>query len=99
MKIEITATSHPRIFNVCLLMLHDNGAINRLERSPVQIFLKAEAVDLSIADAMLARLSPEEYETFAIGEDGEVKRLAKKYALTALDETLNDWFEEGMERR
>jgi len=96
----ITPTSHPRIWAICLLILHDNGAINRIDPEPTSVTLPGSAVDLAFVNSLLARLTAQEIETFAIGEQSAAAAVALRFAaLGTLHATLNKWFVKGMSRR
>lgn len=95
----ITPTSHPRIWAVCLAILHDNGAINRIDPVPTSITLPGQAVDLSLAEGVLVKLTEEERAIFATGEAVDAGIVSMRYGLAVLHNTLNKWFVRGMQRR
>jgi hypothetical protein len=85
---------------VCESIMHDNGAINRVEPAPTAYHLPyyGNSRDMDLAELQLAALTSEEFADFAIGEESEQERVVgKNVVLLLLHHVLNIWFEEGMQ--
>lgn len=95
----ITAATHPCLWACCLALLHDNGAINRVEGTPHRVDLPLSALNASLADWMVARLTDAERSAFVYGEEGEATAIAAQHGLGVLHAALNTWFEEGLRYR
>ena len=95
--------NYPAIFTLLVVILQDNGGINRIDTPegeahlvfrlpahPASGFGHMESALLEIADG-------EDFETFAIGEQSEAQTIAERDPyLKQLHEIVNEWFKEGM---
>lgn len=87
----ITATSHPALFRACEIVSHDAGAQAGWSSHTVP------AGDLATIEAELAELSPDELETFCIGDEDEREDLmVRRPGLVAACELLNDFFDDHL---
>lgn len=94
---EVTEKNYPFIFQGCLDIKHDNGAINREEEAPTYVMLSLSPDVLQAAEMQLKALRQELRETFFIGEHGDRDEVAKRHlSLQVLSNALDDWFEDGM---
>lgn len=96
---EVTATTHPRLFALCCSILQDNGAVNRVEPAPTVVKLPWWEPDAYLADGVLASLTEAERDTFANGEESEATAVAAAHGLEGLSAILNHWFEQGMPKK
>jgi len=98
---DVTATTFPHIWDLCLRVLYDNGAVNREEPVPTVITLPFDHVaSLLESDVEVMKLTEEEKDTFAFGEHTEALEIAvRNRALALLSTVLNLWFDRGMPRR
>lgn len=98
---NITYQQYPQIWRVCLLVLYDNGAINREEPEPrfVQFPEDVTAIELGYIDFALRALSSADLDILACGEQVDTLRVAvKSQWLALLHVLLNLWFDDGMPR-
>jgi len=101
---KIDRHNYPAIFTACLMVLQDNGAINRVEMpmggAGITILLPIEDFIPSLAkiEAELRELSGDaEWEEFLIGEESEALRIAVRNPhLAHFWCILNVWFDDGM---
>jgi len=107
--LAVTKADHPLFFELCLTLLHDNGALNREEtahwQEPMTFYvpdpdppwhptLSFTAVH---AEWVLRQLTPEERETFAIGEESAQRQQAGRHLyLGLLSRALDTWFDRGL---
>lgn len=83
---------YPTLTQAYLIVRHDMGAINRLEPTTVLPNYNSRPL-LEAAEQELKQLTPEELETFCIGENSEAAELLYKYNLVISNNLLNEWFD------
>lgn len=88
----VTKDSHLKLYEAFEAISHDRGAGAGHETYSVP---KEWADKINAASAALATLSPEEFETFCIGEQREADKIAKRNGdLFAAHALLNSFFED-----
>ncbi len=91
----ITPKSHPKIYEVLDTISHDGGggAGHVAYRLPLGMDMILTNFELMEAEAALCELTDEELQTYAIGEESEMKRIAHSNALlSVLHVNLNAFF-------
>ena len=91
MKTLINAETYPLLHKGRMMIRQDNGAVNRYENE--QEFFTREPVEtLMIAEAQLAALSDEDFETFCIGSAADQDELLGDGTLSEADYLFTEWF-------
>lgn len=103
MTTRIDRHNYPGIFTVCLAILGDSGAINRVDTpegwASLIFLLPAHPADgFGRMEAAVCELAgTDDLNTLAIGEESEAQAVADRDPdLLKLHGILNRWFEQGM---
>ena len=77
-RLHLTKATSPALFQACLDMYYDNGAVNRMAPEPREILIAATRAEVIAAERGLQSLSAEERELFATGEDHVAEAIAQR---------------------
>ena len=90
---SVTERSHPTLWSTLMAVAYDSGAYNRLNPQPESVDLDFEPGVLQIVDFELWQLSPEDRDTFAIGEQSEMEAISQRSSgLKMAHEVLTSFF-------
>ena len=85
---------YPKLFQACLLVLYDNGGVNRYAPEPATIELQAARFVCDRAEHGLATLSAADFERFVVGEATDAEYIARRSdELRVAHALLNEFFD------